>query len=85
MHAVATSVGAERFGALWRADDSLPDAYRRVTGVPIDTLAQRVVLDRRGPVLAGATVTPIEVMALLAVAAVLAALATLSHPRRRRS
>jgi hypothetical protein len=77
-------MGPQRFAELWRAPDSLPDAYRRLTGVPVDTLAYRVVTQARSAVRAGASVTPGEFLVVLMIAGLLAGLATLSHPRRRR-
>ncbi len=83
MNTLAAGMGAERFAALWQGEDPPTNAYRRLTGVPIDTLARRVLLGTTSPVPAGASVSLGEAIVLLLVAAMFAGLATLSHPRRR--
>jgi len=86
MNQLAVSMGPEKFGELWRAADPLPDAYRRITGVPIDTMARRLLLTSRGgPLHAGATVTIPEVLVVLMITLLLAGISTLGHPRRRKS
>lgn len=84
MNALATSLGPQKFGDLWHANESPPDAYRRLTGVPIDTLAHRLLMGGAAPVRTGAAPTLGELIAILVIAAVFAGLATLSHPRNRR-
>ncbi len=85
MNALAASMGPEKFAELWHAEDAPPDAYRRITGVPMDTLAQRVLLAGRPPISFGASTTVSELLAVLLVAAFLAGLSTLSHPRNGRT
>ena len=85
MNQLALSMGAEKFGELWRAADPLPVAYQRITGVPIDTLARRLLLTSRGgPLHAGATVTMPELLVVLMITLLLAGISTLAHPRRRK-
>jgi hypothetical protein len=84
MNAVATSMGAEAFGALWRGNASPPDAYRQLTGVPMDTLARRVLVGDAPPLQVGASLSLASVITPLLIAAFFAGLATLAHPRRRK-
>lgn len=84
MNALATSLGPQKFGDLWHANESPPDAYRRLTGVPIDTLARRLLMGGAAPIRTGAAPTFGEVIAVLLIAAIFAGLSTLSHPRNRR-
>ncbi len=84
MNALATSLGQQRFAELWRADAPPPASYERLTGVPMDTLARRLLYGDAAPLRAGAAPTLAEILAALVIAAALAGLATLSHPRRRR-
>ena len=68
MNQLAISMRAEKFGELWRASEPIPEAYRRITGVPIDTLARRLLLTSRGgPLHAGATVTIPELLVVLMI------------------
>lgn len=83
MNAIATSMGAVSFGALWRGAASPPDAYLKLTGVPMDTLARRVLVGDAPPLRVGAAISLASALGPLLVAAVFAGLATLSHPRRR--
>ncbi|MBM3907726.1 MAG: hypothetical protein FJ363_06550 [Gemmatimonadetes bacterium] len=85
MNAVALSLGPERFRALWRAEEPVPDAYRRLSGVPIDTLARRVLVGAAPPVRVGAPLLAKDFVLPLLIAGGLAGLALLSHPRRRRA
>lgn len=85
MNAIATSVGSESFGNLWRGDEAPDVAYQRVTGVPLDTLARRTLLGGTEPMRAGTTVRPSDFVPVLLMTLVLVALATLPHPRRRRN
>jgi len=84
MNALAMSLGPQKFGDLWHANESPPDAYRRLTGVPIDTLARRLLMGGAAPIRTGAAPTIGELIAVLLIAAAFAGLATLSHPRNRR-
>jgi hypothetical protein len=84
MNALATSLGAESFGTLWRGNASPPDAYRQLTGVPIDTLARRVLVGNAPPLRVGASLSLASVITPLLIAALFAGLATLAHPRRRK-
>ncbi len=83
MNALASSLGPQRFAELWRAADAPPDAYRRITGVPMDSLAHRVLVGDRPRRHSGATVSFGELIAVLLVAAAFAGISTLSHPRNR--
>jgi hypothetical protein len=85
MNTVAQSLGAQRFAELWRGAEAPPEAYRRLTGVPIDSLARRVLAGNAPPMRAGAAITPRGVILSLLIAGVLLALAMRSHPRRRRA
>lgn len=85
MNALASSLGAERFATLWRADEPPADAYRRIIGVPIDTLAQRVLLGDSPPLRAGASVDLIEALVTVAIALLIVALAAFANPRRFRN
>ena len=84
MNTLATSMGAESFGKLWRGNTSPPDAYRQLTGVPMDTLARRVLVGDAPPLLVGASLSLASVLTPLLIAAVFAGFATLAHPRRRK-
>jgi hypothetical protein len=84
MNALATSLGTDRFAVLWRGNAAPPEAYRQLTGVPVDSLARRVLMGKVPPMRAGASVSVIEFVITLLIAAAFAGLATLSHPRRRR-
>ncbi|MFA6165282.1 MAG: hypothetical protein WC700_01575 [Gemmatimonadaceae bacterium] len=84
MNTLATSMGAESFGALWRGNASPPDAYRQLTGVPIDTLARRVLVGDAPALRVGASLSLASVITPLLIAAVFAGLATIAHPRRRK-
>ena len=83
MNALAASLGPQRFADLWHANEAPPEAYRRITGVPMDSLAYRVLVGDRPPRHAGAMVSFGELIAVLLVAAAFAGIATLSHPRNR--
>ncbi|MBW7933779.1 MAG: hypothetical protein H3C62_09255 [Gemmatimonadaceae bacterium] len=82
---LATSLGAERFAELWRAPDAPPETYRRLTGVPIDTLARRAVFGDLPNMPAGAGVRGGDIVIALAIAALFAGLATLTNPRKHYS
>jgi hypothetical protein len=82
MNALASSLGPDRFAALWRADEAPDKAYRRLTGVPIDTLARRVLLGDSPPLRAGASVELTDVLVTIAIALFFAGLAAFSNPRR---
>ena len=84
MNTLATSMGAESFGAMWRGSASPPDAYQQLTGVPIDTLARRVLVGDAPPLRVGASLSLASVITPLLIAAVFAGLATIAHPRRRK-
>ena len=83
MNALAASLGPQRFADLWHANEAPPDAYRRITGVPMDSLAHRVLVGGRPIRRAGAMVSFGELIAVLLVAAAFAGISTLSHPRNR--
>lgn len=85
MNTLATSMGAESFGAMWRGNASPPDAYQQLTGVPIDTLARRVLVGDAPLLRVGASLSLASVVTPLLIAAVFAGLATLPHPRRRKA
>ena len=85
MNTLAASMGAESFGKLWRGNAPPPDAYRQLTGVPIDTLARRVLVGDAPPLRVGASLSLASVITPLLMAAVFAGLATLAHPRRRKA
>lgn len=85
MNALASSLGPDRFAVLWRADEAPDKAYHRLTGVPIDTLARRVLLGNSPPLRAGATVKLTDVLVDLGIALLLAGLAAFSNPRRFRN
>lgn len=85
MNALASSLGPDRFAALWRADEEPDKAYQRLTGVPIDTLARRVVLGDSPPLRAGASVGLADVLVALGIALFFAGLAAFSNPRRFRA
>lgn len=84
MNAVAMSMGAASFEKLWRDTLTPPDAYRKLTGVPMDTLARRVLVGNARPLGVGASLSLASVLTPLLIAAVFAGLATLAHPRRRK-
>ncbi|MHB1096446.1 MAG: hypothetical protein ACYC3F_09745 [Gemmatimonadaceae bacterium] len=84
MNTLAASMGAESFGKLWRGNASPPDAYRQLTGVPIDTLARRVLVGDAPPLRVGASLSLASLITPLLIAAVFAGLATFAHPRRRK-
>jgi hypothetical protein len=84
MNTLATSMGAASFEKLWRGDAPPPEAYRRLTGVPIDTVARRVLVGDAPPLGVGASLSIASVLTPLLIAAVFAGLATLAHPRRRK-
>jgi hypothetical protein len=84
MNNVAASIGPQRFAEAWRANDSLPESYRRLTGVPMDTLAHRALTETHPPLRAGASVTFAELVTVLLIAAAFAGLSTLTHPRRHK-
>lgn len=85
MNTLAASLGAESFGAMWRGKASPPDAYKQLTGVPIDTLARRVLVGDAPPLRVGASLSLASVLAPLLIAVVFAGLATIAHPRRRKA
>lgn len=85
MNALAATMGPEKFGTLWRGNEAPPEAYRRLMGVSMDTLARRLLIGTGNPPLrVGASASFGEALSALLVAAVFAGLATLSNPRRRR-
>lgn len=84
MNTLATSMGAASFEQLWRGNAAPPDAYRTLTGVPMDTLARRVLVGDAPPLGVGASLSIASVLTPLLIAAVFAGLATLAHPRRRK-
>ncbi|MHB1312841.1 MAG: hypothetical protein ACYC3L_12565 [Gemmatimonadaceae bacterium] len=84
MNQLAVSMGPAKFEELWRASDPLPVAYLRITGVPVDTLARRLIVGRGDPMRAGATVTAPEALVVLMITLLLAGVSTLAHPRRRK-
>lgn len=84
MNTLALSMGAAAFEQLWRGSAAPPDAYRRLTGVPMDTLARRVLVGDAPPLGVGASLSIASVLTPLLIAAVFAGLATLAHPRRRK-
>ena len=83
MNGLAISLGPQKFAELWHGTEAPPDAYRRLTGVGMDSLARRLLLGNTKSLRAGAAPTVGEVIAALLIAAVFAGLSTLSHPRRR--
>lgn len=83
MNTLATSMGAESFGKLWRGNASPPDAYRQLTGVPIDTLARRVLVGDAPPLKVGSSLSLASVITPLLIVAVFAGLATIANPLRR--
>lgn len=85
MNTLATSMGAESFGTMWRGSASPPDAYQQLTGVPMDTLARRVLVGDSPPLRVGASLSLASVITPLLIAAVFAGLATIAHPRRRKA
>lgn len=85
MNVIAQSLGAERFREVWRAEEPVPDAYRRVSGIRIDSLARRVLVGAAPPVRVGASLVARDFVLPLLVVGVLAGVALLSHPRRRRA
>lgn len=84
MNTLALSMGAAAFEQLWRGSAAPPDAYQQLTGVPIDTLARRVLTGAAPPLRVGASLSLASVVTPLLIAAVFAGLATLAHPRRRK-
>jgi hypothetical protein len=46
MNALATTMGPERFLELWQGNETPLVAYQRLMGVPVDTLARRLLLGR---------------------------------------
>lgn len=84
MNTLAAHMGPQRFAELWHADVAPPEAYRRIMGTPMDSLAQRLLIGGTEPLQAGTSNSLASVMAVLLIAAVLAGLSTLSDPRRRR-
>ncbi|MHB8838953.1 MAG: hypothetical protein ACYC7F_08385 [Gemmatimonadaceae bacterium] len=84
MNTLATGMGPDAFGALWRGDASPPETYQRLTGVPIDTHARRVLLGDAPPMRVGAGVSISDVVVSLLLAMLFVGFATLSHPRQRR-
>lgn len=85
LNQVATSLGPERFTTLWRASDAPPEAYRRLTGVPIDTLARRTLFGDAPTLHTGAGASGGDIVIAFAIAALFAGLATLTNPRKRHS
>jgi hypothetical protein len=85
MNALASSLGPDRFAALWRADEEPDRAYLRLTGVPIDTLARRVLLGDAPPLRAGARVDLTDVLVIVAIALCFAGIAAFANPRRFRA
>lgn len=84
MNTLAASMGTESFGAMWRGTASPPDAYKQLTGVPLDTLARRVLVGDAPPLQVGASLSLASVLTPLLIAAVFAGLATIAHARRRK-
>lgn len=84
MNTLATSLGTESFGAMWRGHAAPPEAYQQLTGVPMDTLARRVLVGDAPPLGVGASLSIASVLTPLLIAAVFAGLATIAHPRRRK-
>lgn len=84
MNTLATTLGAESFGTLWRGKAPPPEAYQQLTGVPMDTLALRTLFGDAPPLRVGASLSVASVLTPLLIAAVFAGLATLAHPRQRK-
>ena len=84
MNALAQSLGPQRFAELWQGDTPPLEMYRKLAGVPTDTLARRLIAGEGMPTRLGAGPTLIEAIAALLLVALFAGLSLISHPRQRR-
>jgi hypothetical protein len=83
MNALAQSLGPAPFAQLWTADATPPESYARLTGVPMDSLARRVMFGERFEFSTGATPRVRDVLWSICVAMLLLGCAAASNPRRR--